>query len=67
MNREHGSPFDRGSADSWYRRGRNPHWYPEGTGFGKRIEIEEMTELEIGEYLAGFEDNESDGTHKEWE
>lgn len=21
----HGSPFDRGSADSWYHRARNPH------------------------------------------
>ena len=21
----HGSPFDRGSADSWYSRGTNPH------------------------------------------
>ena len=24
----HGSPFDRGSADSWYRRPRDPHFLP---------------------------------------
>ena len=32
----HGSPFDRGGADSYYRRGFDPHWYPGGTYQGER-------------------------------
>lgn len=31
MNHDHGSPWDRGSADAWYGRPRNPHKYPNGT------------------------------------
>jgi hypothetical protein len=38
FDRSHGSPFDRGAADSWYSRPQEPHWYPEGTYRGKRIE-----------------------------
>ena len=37
FNRDHGSLFDRGSADSYYGRIPNPHWYPEGTGHGQEI------------------------------
>ena len=29
--RLHGSPEDRGSADRYYGRARNPHYYPNGT------------------------------------
>ena len=35
-NETHGSPFDRGSADSWYGRERKPHFYPNGTYNGRR-------------------------------
>ena len=34
----HGSPFDRGTADSYYHRGEQAHWYPNGTGTLPRIE-----------------------------
>lgn len=61
----HGGLFDRGSADSYYRRGRQPHWYPEGTGYGARIT--DLTEEEIAEYMAGFDDNEKFGDHKDWD
>jgi hypothetical protein len=33
----HGSLFDRGSADAYYRRAFEPHWYPEGTYNGEKI------------------------------
>ena len=33
----HGSPFDRGSADSWYSRERKPHFYPNGTYNGNPV------------------------------
>jgi len=66
MNKEHGSPWDRGSADSYYQRGRNPHWYPYGTYKGARIEKSQMTQQEIAEYYAGYYENERSGNFKDW-
>jgi len=65
FSRDHGSLFDRGSADSYYRRGRNPHWYPEGTYNGEKITT--LTKEEIAEYNAGYDENEAMGDHKEWD
>jgi len=62
-DKTHGSPYDRGSADYYYGRPHSPHWYPEGTGFGKRIEEADMTPEEIAAYDAGYEE-ETD--RKEW-
>lgn len=62
----HGSPFDRGSADSWYSRPENPHWYPEGSYNGKRIESAEMSLAELRAYFAGYAHNEEFGGKKEW-
>jgi hypothetical protein len=61
----HGSLFDRGSADSYYGRPRDPHWYPEGTGFGGRIS--DLTTEEIAEYMAGYDWNERIGDKKDWD
>ena len=55
----HGGPFDRGSADSYYRRPSVPHYWPEGTGHGEQVMEKDMTEDEVVEYLAGFEYNET--------
>ena len=54
MNTRHGSPYDRGAADAYYGRPREPHYYPSGTGFGKRFAKSEMSELEILEYNLGY-------------
>jgi len=62
----HGSPFDRGGADSYYQRGREPHWYPQGTYNGERITEERMTESEIAQYHAGFDQNEQIQNFKNW-
>jgi len=62
----HGSPFDRGSADSWYHRNQSPHWYPEGTGKGERINQDLMSVEEVEAYFAGYEYNEQFGGKKEW-
>lgn len=62
----HGSPFDRGSADSWYSRGKSPHYYPNGTGNNPRIEPPEMKDSEVEAYLAGYANNEQSGGKKEW-
>mgnify|MGYP003350154845 FL=1 len=63
----HGSPFDRGSADSWYSRGKNPHWWPEGTYKGIRVDACDMTAEQIEAYNAGYDQNEEQGGKKEWD
>lgn len=60
---KHGSPHDRGSADAYYGRRFDPHWYPNGSYNGERIEKSEMTPEEIAEYTYGYE-NQTD--RKDW-
>lgn len=62
----HGSPYDRGSADSYYRRGRNPHYYVGDTGSSERVGFKDMTPDEVEAYHAGYDDNEDSGDFKEW-
>lgn len=62
----HGSPFDRGSADSYYHRPRNPHYWPEGTYKGEQVTKEQMTPAQIQAYLAGYQWNEQFGDKKDW-
>lgn len=52
---KHGSLYDRGSADSYYRRPRDPHWYPQGTYHGEKVT--DLIEEEIAEYNAGYDEN----------
>lgn len=59
----HGSPWDRGRADSYYGRSIRPHKWLDGLG---RQEITDLTPAEIAEYHAGFEENEDAGDHKDW-
>jgi hypothetical protein len=63
----HGSPFDRGSADSWYSRPQDPHWYPQGSYKGQRVEAQDMTIAEMRAYYAGYEYNEQFGGKKSWD
>jgi hypothetical protein len=66
-NAEHGSPFDRGSADSWYSRPQQPHWYPEGSYNGDRVEAKDMSLQQMREYFRGYEYNEQFGDKKSWD
>ena len=66
-DQSHGSAFDRGSADSYYGRPRDPHIWPEGTYKGARIGKEMMTDEEIQAYLAGYQWNEDFGDKKQWD
>ena len=50
----HGSPYDRGSADYYYWRPRDPHKYPEGTGRGERVTLTDPEEIEA--YNAGYDE-----------
>ena len=59
----HGGPLDRGSADRYYGRPFDPHYWPEGTYKGIRVEEADMTVDQIEEYTYGY-NNEND--RKEW-
>jgi hypothetical protein len=63
-DQRHGGPFDRGSADSYYHRPREPHFYVGGTGTSERVT--ELTSQEVQAYLAGYQYNEQFGDKKDW-
>lgn len=67
FDRTHGSPFDRGTADSWYSRPQSPHWYPEGSYRGDRVESKDMSMAELRAYFIGYEYNEEFGDKKSWD
>ena len=50
----HGGPADRGSADAYYWRERDPHKYPEGTGNGEKVT--NLTPEEFAAYNAAYDD-----------
>ena len=58
----HGGPYDRGGADSYYRRSKRPHYR-----LGQvQIDEKNMTEEEKTQYYQGFSDNEKDGDFKDY-
>ena len=61
----HGCPLDRGMADSYYYRNPRPHYWPEGTEIGVKVEAHQMTPDEIEEYLVGYYWNEKFGEKKD--
>ena len=63
-DKRHGGPYDRGSADSYYRRPRNPHYYLKGTGMSPCVGEDKMTPAEVEAYDAGFDENEADRNFK---
>ncbi len=65
-DKRHGGAFDRGSADSYYRRGFRPHYFVGGTYQSEEITEDQMTEAEIQAYRAGFQYNEDLGDFKDW-
>lgn len=66
INFRHGGPYDRGSADSYYRRPRRPHFFRGDTYNSEEVLEENMTKDEIYEYNLGFDENEESDNHKEW-
>jgi hypothetical protein len=63
--KKHGSLYDRGSADSYYGRPRDPHYGGVGGLSGERVD-QGLSIDEIKEYYAGYEYNERFGDRKEW-
>jgi hypothetical protein len=63
-DQEHGSFFDRGSADSYYGRVPEPHRGGVGGASGPRIESNHPEDVQA--YMAGYEFNEMYGDKKDW-
>ena len=60
----HGSPYDRGAADYYYWREFDPHYYPDGTYKGKRVDLTNgMTDEQVEEYRKGYEETTA---RKDW-
>jgi len=68
VDKRHGGPYDRGSADSYYQRGEDPHYYV-GANYNSenKVDITDRTSVEYKEYMLGYEDNERIGSHKKWD
>ncbi len=64
QRKNHGSLYDRGSADSYYGRPRVPHYGGVGGDSGPRVEVTD--ESSVAEYLAGYEYNERFGDKKDY-
>ena len=62
----HGGAYDRGSADSYYGRQREPHYFTGDTYQSTKIEEVDMSAEEIAAYHQGYDDNETSGSKKEY-
>ena len=65
IRKNHGSLYDRGSADSYYGRPRDPHYGGVGGDSGPRVD-QGLSIDEIKEYYAGYEYNERFGDKKDY-
>ena len=54
LGRWHGSASDRGSADAYYWRSADPHFWPDGSYVGTRVEKADMTQEEIVAYYDAY-------------
>ena len=66
IDKRHGGPWDRGNADSYYRRGINPHYFKGASYSSQLVEEPDMTDEELAEYLAGYNKNEEMQNFKDW-
>ena len=64
-DQRHGGPFDRGAADSYYHRPRDPHWFTGATYQTAKLVAKPGTP-EWFAYHAGYDFNEQYGDKKEW-
>lgn len=56
----HGSAKDRGRADKWYRRDRDPHFYVGGSYTSQRIGSAFMSAGEVEAYNSGYDETEDE-------
>ena len=66
IHTRHGGAFDRGSADYYYSRPFEPHYFIGDTYNSPRVDESSMTEEEVEAYQAGWDDAEAHGDRKEY-
>ena len=59
----HGGPYDRGSADRYYGRAFQPHYFVGGTYSSNKVKKEDMTDEDIAAYTAGWDETDE---RKDW-
>ena len=64
-DKSHGSPYDRGAADSYYGRAFDPHCFIYGSYNSPRVDMSDMSSDQITAYTKGFNTNEEQG-HKKY-
>jgi hypothetical protein len=64
VRENHGSLYDRGSADSYYHRPPSAHYGGVGGDSGPRVDVTDA--ISRAEYMAGYEWNEQYGDKKNW-
>jgi hypothetical protein len=53
----YGGPFDRGQADAYYWRERNPHYFKGDSYSSELVEEQNMTVEELEAYNYGYDNN----------
>jgi len=62
----HGGAYDRGSADAYYGRPREPHYYTGASYNSIRLDEVDMSLEEIAAYNQGYDDQVRSGDRKDW-
>jgi hypothetical protein len=63
-DKRHGGPYDRGSADAWYGREWNPHYFLGETYTSHLVTKDFMSVDDLLAYTAGYK--ETPFAQKEW-
>ena len=53
-DQRHGGPYDRGTADKYYGREFNPHYFVGDTYESDKVELKDMTIEQIVAYTVGY-------------
>lgn len=61
-----GGPYDRGTADAYYQRAFDPHYYVGKAVLSDRVELLNMTPDEIVAYTVGYREQEQSREVKDW-
>lgn len=65
-NTRHGDPYDRGSADAYYQRPYNPHYYVGASYDSEYVSQSNMNEMEVARYKQGWNDQIKSGIYKDY-
>ena len=65
--KRHGGPYDRGSADSYYQRGFEPHYFVGDTYSTEKVKITDVNSNAYRAYKQGYDDNERAINFKKWD